>query len=94
MSRNRFYLFVRTSMTPRAAALVALAIMRRHYRRWHFNADLLRRVCLCDGGVHLVSNEVSMAEIREAAGGVLVEWHSDAHAVRDALFDALPAALI
>ena len=90
---RRFYLFVRTSMTPAAASQVALAIMRRHYRRWHFNEDLLRRVCLGDGAVHLVSNEVSMAELREANGGVLVEWHSAGHAVRDALFDALPAAL-
>ena len=31
-------LFVRTSMTPRAAAQVALAIMRCHYRRWQFDA--------------------------------------------------------
>jgi len=87
-------LFIRTSMTPRAAAQVALAIMRRHYRRWHFDADLLRRVCLCEGAVHLVSNEASMAEIREAEGGVLVEWRSRiGFAVRDALFEALPAAL-
>ena len=87
-------LFVRTSMTPRAAAQVALAVMRRHYRRWHFDEDVLRRVCLCGGSVHLVSNEVSMAEISEAEGGVLVEWRSRiGFAVRDALFDALPAAL-
>lgn len=87
-------IFIRTSMTPRAAAQVALAIMRRHYRRWHFSEDLLRRVCLCDGSVHLVSGEASMAEISEAKGGVLVEWRCRiGFAVRDALFDALPAAL-
>ena len=87
-------LFIRTSMTPRAAAQVALAIMRRHYRRWHFDENLLRRVCLCGGSVSLVSNEASMAEIHEAEGGVLVEWRCRiGFAVRDALFAALPAAL-
>ena len=87
-------LFIRTSMTPAAASQVALAIMRRHYRRWRFNEDLLRRVCLCGGAVHLVSNEASMAEISEAEGGVLVEWRCRiGFAVRDALFAALPAAL-
>ena len=86
-------LFVRTSMTPAAASQVALAIMRRHYRRWHFDENLLRRVCLC-GSVYLVSNEASMAEISEAEGGVLVEWRCRiGFAVRDALFAALPAAL-
>ena len=87
-------LFIRTSLTPAAASQVALAIMRRHYRRWHFDADMLRRVCLCDGVVHLVSGESSMAEISEAEGGVLVEWRCRiGFAVRDVLFDKLPAAL-
>lgn len=87
-------LFIRTSLTPAAASQVALSIMRRHYRRWHFNADMLRRVCLCGGSVHLVSGEASMAEISEAEGGVLVEWRCRiGFAVRDALFSALPAAL-
>lgn len=87
-------LFIRTSMTPAAASQVALAIMRRRYRQWRFNEDVLRRVCLCDGSVSLVSNEASMAEIREAEGGVLVEWRCRiGFGVRDALFAALPAAL-
>lgn len=86
-------LFIRTSMTPRAAAQVALAVLRRHYRTWRFDEDVLRRVCLC-GVVHLVSNEESLAEISEAEGGVLVEWRCRIGlAVRDALFEALPAAL-
>ena len=87
-------IFIRTSLTPAAASQVALAIMRRPYRRWHFDVNMLRRVCLCGGSVPLVSGEASMAEIREAKGGVLVEWRSRiGFAVRDALFDALPAAL-